>query len=90
MGLMSSFLFVKGLYNPTTDMPSQRACDRRTARTHVRFTRTHGQGEGMGIPVARLQFRHRWLKESYGGVAKLLMDNHRLSRKVVQEGPRSA
>lgn len=48
------------------------------------------KGKGMGIPVARLQFRHRWLKESYRGVSKLLMDNHRLSRKAVQEGPRSA
>lgn len=51
MGLVSNFLFVKGLYNVTTDTPSQRACDRRTARftrTHVRFTRTHGQGERDG------------------------------------------
>lgn len=69
MSLMSSFLFVKGLYNPTTDMPSQRACDRRTARTHFRSTRTHGQGErdgdSCGSITVQTQVAHGELRRSF-------------------------
>lgn len=43
------FYFIRDYY-PAPNMPTQRVCDGRTARPHLRFIRTHRQGaKGWGV-----------------------------------------